>query len=197
MAENQKPQKWWHTVPGILTAAAAIITAVTGLVVALHQTGIFDATARLFSSDREVTTTHHEAVSVPGSSLNATNPTVSRQSIQAPVKLASGAETRLANSVYKLLAVQLEPYNAENLALRFTIRVTNNGNYGENFWDASFRLLADDIPRAPISGLNKIVHGHSAEEGDVLFLMPTSTRTATLRIMNTGQTTEIPIELPH
>lgn len=31
---------WWQTVPGILTAAAAIITAVTGLILALHQAGL-------------------------------------------------------------------------------------------------------------------------------------------------------------
>jgi flagellar motor component MotA len=36
MAEEQKPQRWWQTVPGILTATAGIITAVTGLIVALH-----------------------------------------------------------------------------------------------------------------------------------------------------------------
>jgi hypothetical protein len=41
MAEQPKPQSWWQTLPGILTAAAAIITAITGLVVALHQVGFF------------------------------------------------------------------------------------------------------------------------------------------------------------
>ena len=41
MDEDKKSKTpWWQTVPGILTAAAAIITAVTGLVVALHQIGL-------------------------------------------------------------------------------------------------------------------------------------------------------------
>jgi hypothetical protein len=41
MAEQPKPQSWWQTLPGILTATAAFTTAITGLVVALHQAGFF------------------------------------------------------------------------------------------------------------------------------------------------------------
>jgi len=31
---------WWRTVPGVLTATATIITALTGLLIALHQSGL-------------------------------------------------------------------------------------------------------------------------------------------------------------
>ena len=41
MPEERKPQSWWQTVPGVLTAAAGTITAVTGLIVALNQSGLF------------------------------------------------------------------------------------------------------------------------------------------------------------
>jgi hypothetical protein len=34
---------FWKTIPGMLTAAAGFITAATGLVVALNQTGVFKA----------------------------------------------------------------------------------------------------------------------------------------------------------
>ncbi len=44
--ESSKPQKWWQTLPGILTAVAAIITAVTGLVIALNQAGVFSGTSK-------------------------------------------------------------------------------------------------------------------------------------------------------
>ena len=37
MTENSNPQPWWQTIPGILTASAAVITAITGLVVAIKQ----------------------------------------------------------------------------------------------------------------------------------------------------------------
>lgn len=41
MDEGDKGKtSWWQTVPGILTATAAIITAVAGLIVTLHQAGM-------------------------------------------------------------------------------------------------------------------------------------------------------------
>jgi hypothetical protein len=40
--DEEKPQSWWKTLPGILTATAGFITAVSGLVLALHQAGIFE-----------------------------------------------------------------------------------------------------------------------------------------------------------
>ena len=42
MATEHEPQGWWHTLPGILTAIAAVVTAVGGLLVALKQVGFFE-----------------------------------------------------------------------------------------------------------------------------------------------------------
>lgn len=39
--EPPKSQSWWQTLPGILTAVAGIMTASTGLIVALNQAGVF------------------------------------------------------------------------------------------------------------------------------------------------------------
>jgi len=43
MSESESPgtRDWWHTVPGILTALAGVISAVAALFVALHQAGVF------------------------------------------------------------------------------------------------------------------------------------------------------------
>jgi hypothetical protein len=46
MVEDPKPQRWWSTLPGILTALAALITAMTGLVAALYQTGVLGSKAK-------------------------------------------------------------------------------------------------------------------------------------------------------
>jgi hypothetical protein len=43
MAEESKSKEWWQTLPAILAAVAATITAISGLVVALYQTGNFGA----------------------------------------------------------------------------------------------------------------------------------------------------------
>jgi len=40
MVEEAKSQSWWKTIPGILTTVTAMVTAVTGLIVALHQVGL-------------------------------------------------------------------------------------------------------------------------------------------------------------
>ena len=42
MGEEQ-PKSWWGTIPGVLTAIAALLTAVTGLIVALRQTSRMEA----------------------------------------------------------------------------------------------------------------------------------------------------------
>lgn len=42
MPDNERPQSWWHTVPGILTAIATVVTAITGLLLALNQIGVFE-----------------------------------------------------------------------------------------------------------------------------------------------------------
>ncbi len=44
MSEERGPQQksWWQTIPGLLTAAAGVITAITGLIVALHQAGMWE-----------------------------------------------------------------------------------------------------------------------------------------------------------
>jgi hypothetical protein len=40
MPEGPKVPNWWQTLPGLVTAAAALITAVAGAIVGLYQTGI-------------------------------------------------------------------------------------------------------------------------------------------------------------
>lgn len=47
--EPSKSQSWWQTLPGILTALAAIITAATGLFVALNNAGVFSRDSKLAS----------------------------------------------------------------------------------------------------------------------------------------------------
>jgi hypothetical protein len=91
--------------------------------------------------------------------------------------------------------VQLDRYNVEKLTLRFTVRMTNNERYPANFWADTFRLLVDGVPRAPLSGLNTLVAGHSAEEGEVEFVIPAATPSAVLQIRHADESAEIPVDL--
>jgi hypothetical protein len=47
--EPPKPQSWWQTLPGVLTAVATIITAATGLIVALNQAGVLSGKEKIDS----------------------------------------------------------------------------------------------------------------------------------------------------
>lgn len=39
--DKNDQRSWWTTLPGVLTGAAAVLSAVTGLIVAIHQLGLF------------------------------------------------------------------------------------------------------------------------------------------------------------
>ena len=43
---EEKSQSWWQTVPGMLTAAAAILTAFGGVITAMNQAGCFHSAAK-------------------------------------------------------------------------------------------------------------------------------------------------------
>lgn len=198
MADEQKPQSWWQTVPGILTATAGIITAVTGLIVALQQAGVIDTVTKHVPQASNNTRTPLEATkpsAAPGTIPSTATPSSTGQPGQYPLTLAAGTEVRLGSAGYKILAARLDRRNVEKLALRFTVRMTNDGGYPANFWDNTFRLLVDGVPRAPVSGLDKVVQGHSAEEGDVEFVIPAATQSVVLRIQHPDESTEIPVDL--
>jgi hypothetical protein len=45
MTESSSKQSWWQTLPGVVTAVAALLTAAGGLVGVLHQTGLIGSRA--------------------------------------------------------------------------------------------------------------------------------------------------------
>jgi hypothetical protein len=66
MARAKKSASWWKTLPGILTASAGVITALTGLVVAILQHGKPEA------RDAPEPAAHTTPVSVPPAPHQAT-----------------------------------------------------------------------------------------------------------------------------
>ena len=193
-ADSEKPKllSWLQTVPGLLTAVAALITALTGLAVAVYQ--IRDAQISAPSGSEQASPAKPDAATQ--------KPPSGDGGAQQSGALPAGMEVKLEQGyiVYKILSARLEPYNAEKDALRFTIRCTNNDDYPMNFWDRSFRLLVDGVPRAPISGLNEMVEGKSAKEGDIVFEVPTGENKVVLQISaptasGTDETTEVPFDL--
>lgn len=114
-----------------------------------------------------------------------------------PVELPAGQEVKGEDRSYIILKIALDRHEIDQLALTFTIRMTNQSQYPANFWNASFRLLADAVPVAPIGELNEVVDGNSAMEGTVKFAIPAKTQKVGLQIDKLGpDAPALPIALP-
>jgi hypothetical protein len=188
MSEEPQSKGWWQTVPGILTATAAIITAVTGLIVALHQTGLFDRERHeIPQSQNEAVKPPEVTASLAGPPPSTSKPPPINRAAPYPVNLSAGTEAKVGDFTYKILAARLDRYGPNKLSLRFQVRMTNNGRYPANFWGASFRLVVAGVPLAPDNDLNEIVDGHSAKEGVVEFVIPDTTADAGFQIGEAGE----------
>src|SRR5215208_7516228 len=152
MSQEPRSGSWWLTLPGVLTGLAAVITAVTGLAVALHQISAPSGPEKASSEKPVAVTTQNNSKPPPASSDTTTSQTPSSdEAAQESVALPAGMEVKLAGGdiVYKILSASLEPYNAEKRLLKFTIRITVGDINDEAFSGRDFRLLVDDIPREP------------------------------------------------
>jgi hypothetical protein len=181
MGGDPEPESkgWWQTLPGLLTAAAAIITAVTGLLLALHQTGLFNRSAP--AQTQSASQTAGESPAGGGAIPPATGTSASR-----PVTLPQITEVRSGQAVFKLLSASVDPYSLDKVSVHFTVRMTNNGPYPTNFWADSFRLSVNGTLQAPNNDLDDVVPSNSAKEGDVEFVIPATTSTAGLQMGDVG-----------
>lgn len=206
MTEDDPKKSWWHTLPGIITGLTATITALGGLVVAVNQTNWFsrsepDATG---PEESEVSTaTGSSLPDMPPEQPTATDTppdsavTDSPSGEAATVTLPKMRSYTLGEVEFTLLDASLAPRNSESSTLTLRVRLLNNRNYPVNFWDSQFRLLVDGIPRAPNSGLNVVVEGNAADEGEITFVVPKSATDPQLRILFAEEKTDIPLPLAH
>ncbi len=186
-----KSKSWWQTLPGIITTVTAAITALTGLVVTINQTG-------WFGPPSPPAATKGSAPAVPAPLAQAPPLSTSPSPSPGPaysVALPAMREYRLSTATFTVLKVDLAPRTSETAALQLRLRMMNHGRYDTNFWDRSFRLIVDGVPRAPEGGLNELVPADSAKEGDVLFVIPRGTPAARLKIAYGDESTEIPLDL--
>jgi hypothetical protein len=115
------------------------------------------------------------------------------------VQLAGPAEvvfSKIRKSTYTVLALTPEPGGPAGWRLRIRMRLSSaSGSGGMNFWDSSFRLLIDGVPRAPDSRLNEIVDSGSSKDGDVTFDVPNGTQTLALRVLHYNEAADLPLTL--
>jgi hypothetical protein len=106
------------------------------------------------------------------------------------VKLSSSAAD------YTILSAEIESLDAERRSLKFTVRFVNGGRYPSNFWSSSFRLIVDNVPRAPANLLDEVVPADSAKDGEVIFEVPAGTKEVVLQVSAGDEKSRIPFKLP-
>lgn len=190
--QSPSAPSWWQTVPGILTGLAAIITAVTGLVIAFNRSpepkdSGTAASLSLPADPGSGATSGSRSPLQPGAAGRA-----------EPVVLPALNRVRLAggDAVITILSAEVEPIDGDRRSLTLVIRYMNAGRYAANFWGRSYRLIVDDVPRAPTNFLDEVVEAESAKEGEVVFEVPVSAHEVVLQISSGEEKSRIALMLP-
>lgn len=188
-----KGHGWWSTLPGILTAAAAVLTAVTGLVVALNQAGVIGGRDgdRRGEEEPSRAATGSLVPAGTGPAREASGAAGVRGQRQVPLP----PDVRVDGARFTFLAAHLAPYAEGRSSLTFVVRMTNLQTHPANFWNASFRLDVDGVRLAPTGELNEVVDGDSAKEGTLEFVVPDAARSVHLRITHGGATETVAIDV--
>jgi hypothetical protein len=190
--EGLRPVSWWQTLPGVVTAVAGLLTALGGLLLALNQVGLLN---RDHGHGAPAASAAREPAASPAPGPPAAQQSAAAQTVGFP----SAAKVTLGNNrgrgTYELLAARLERRTADAGTLILQIRLTNAGPADIGFWNDSFRLTVDGVPRAPTSRLNTAVDARSAKEADVVFAVPLAAKSLVLKINSGDEEGEIPLAL--
>jgi hypothetical protein len=191
-AAPEPSRNWWQTIPGVLTALAAVISAVAGLIVALNGRPAVRSPERTEPSRTERT------LPTTASSTAADARPAGQRALTGAVTLPSDPEVRLSGGklVLRIVSARVEPFNAEERVLRLSIRWTNDDkSFVRNYW-WTLRLVVDGVSRAPEDWGYEQVEAHSARELPYSFKVPAAAGRVVLAISNdSGERAELPLEL--
>ena len=198
MGQGPSQQNWWQTLPGILTATAAVITALTGAIVGLYQVGVFTGGGRPAPQAHSTTAPQAQPTVPQGSNASAPSPmpVSAAAPAQYSVTFPAGTEATAGPGAYRVLAARLDRYSSDKLSLRLTVRVTAL-DYGLSFTGNNFRLFVDGVPRATDDAPFIVgVALQSAKDGDVVFVIPAAAQHLVLQVGQPGhETSTIPMDL--
>ena len=146
MEEQSRPGKtdWWHTLPGVLTAVAGVITASTGLIVVLHQTGWF--------ASKDTISAGGEANPAQQSSPVPSSGTLPSKDIDHPKRLTSPA---IAGGGVARDVSHYYSFYAGPGSVVVTVRARNEKGYSAN-------ALGLEITKRDGTSLTRIHLGYSA-----------------------------------
>jgi hypothetical protein len=155
---------------------AALVTAITGLLVAVHQAGWFD------HHNREQAQSTFRSDGPAGGEAESS----SRQPRVKQIAIPENAVFQNGVVKYALVSGHVEPSGPDRIMMRIGVRMTNDGTVQANFWSASFRLVVGDDLVAPINLLDELVDAKSSKMGDLTFQIPSNTTQVGLQMGDVG-----------
>ena len=192
---------WWYTLPGVLTAIAALLTAITGLIVAFGPFGSDSqsspsSTAADTTGPRTANGLDQTRTSISTAPLDGVPATPVRYRVRftsgtkATLEASGGGAGQDRTIVYTILDARAEQHKIDEITLRISVRLTTADVDGVLTADA-FRLLIDGVPRAPTEPLFEPVPSRSAGDGFIVFDLPEASRELVLLVGKSD-----PVELP-
>jgi hypothetical protein len=184
----------------VLTALAGIITAVTGLILALQQAGVIGSGKHY---ERQPAASSEAAVSSSGPKRGGER--AGEVTVAGGISFPSGDAIQVGEGkeriVYKVLSGGLEQRSNDSLALLLKIRVTNFTPYPV-FCGNSIRLLVDGVPRSPADTghLDTPIDSNSARDADTVFDgLPRGSHRVTVMVVDprngSGDMLKLPLDL--
>lgn len=184
LVPDGRAPSWWTTLPGVLTAVAAVITALTGL---------FVSVSALRSANEAPAEPNQRATVLEEDSSSATVPPApsiaAGSAADYQLTFPSGTQTSLRNwnsyeLVYTVLESSVTQRGPDALELELSVRVDNRGPVSVLVRSDLFRVLMDGTSLAPTNSLDDGVAAMSTEEVMVLFRVAATEADVILRIQD-------------
>jgi len=222
MAEEHK--SWWQTAAGLMTGVAALISALTALILALHQIRKDSEEARrtviqqsasthgpLSVDNSKVLQGAGRPVSTPASTVVESAKTtlgegrrqgVSASGVERPaytLELPREHEFALGSDAqtgqFILTAARLEPHTVTSDILKVSVQVVVDGQVQFPFNNSQFELRIDEQPYKSTTSFNEYIPVGQSRDHDLHFTIPHGTTRAVLWVHERLSNAEIPLDL--
>jgi hypothetical protein len=190
MADEKRTTSWWQTVPGVLTGLAAIITAVTGLILALNRTSARTEPATPAASVSSASTPTSTTDSRSPAGAGVAN---AAKEISLPLhEVTLGGGT----AVFTIVSARIEPIDLERRALKLQVRYRNKGRFPAFYSSRLYQVLVGDDVLAPTNLVSEAVAVGSTMDAEIRFELSAATKDAVLQIGDGDDKARIPLTLP-
>ena len=174
-ATSGRSGSWWSTLPGMLTAAAGLITAVTALLVALN--GIFGGPNEPRASNRPASSAAAGAGTTTATTTETRPVEASDAGAASTYKIAFPSGSRITGGihddlVYEFLKGSAEPLNPGELKLALSVRVVIEQSVQQQLRSNDFRLRVGDTNRGAANFFSEVVQYKTSMDRVVEFAVP-------------------------